>query len=254
MMGVALVFRDRRARLSTFWDARRQFAAYAPFVPGAEGILMSCTPISGHNSSRSASEREATARGDATGPGAMSAGDADNSPRGQPGPLDYRPPRFRLTKVMALSGEYEPSPSAWARDQVELYESSGGTDGLTLQGRPVVVVTSIGAKTGKIRKTPLMRVEYGGRYALVASQGGAPTHPVWYHNLIANPRVDLQDGPVKKEYAAREVSGDERNAWWDRAVEAWPDYASYRERTSRTIPVFVLSPLDEAEQGGTEAS
>jgi deazaflavin-dependent oxidoreductase (nitroreductase family) len=145
---------------------------------------------------------------------------------------------------MPLTGEYEPSPSAWARDQAELYERSGGTDGLTLRGRPVVVVTSVGAKTGKLRKTPLMRVEHESSYAVVASQGGAPTHPVWYHNLVANPVVELQDGPVKREYRAREVSGDERNEWWARAVEAWPDYASYQERTARIIPVFVLTPLD----------
>jgi F420H(2)-dependent quinone reductase len=147
---------------------------------------------------------------------------------------------------MPLSGEYEPSPSQWARDQAELYERSGGTDGLTLRGRPVVVVTSVGAKTRKLRKTPLMRVEHEGKYAVVASQGGAPTHPVWYHNLVANPLVELQDGPVKKEYRAREVSGDERDDWWARAVEAWPDYASYQERTSRVIPVFVLTSVDPA--------
>ena len=145
---------------------------------------------------------------------------------------------------MPLNGEYEPSPSQWARDQAELYESSGGTDGLTLRGRPVVVVTSVGAKTGKIRKTPLMRVEHEGAYAVVASQGGAPTHPVWYHNLVANPLVELQDGPVKKDYLAREVHGAERDLWWARANETWPDYASYQERTSRTIPVFVLTPVE----------
>jgi deazaflavin-dependent oxidoreductase (nitroreductase family) len=145
---------------------------------------------------------------------------------------------------MPLTGEYAPSPSAWARDQVELYERSGGTDGLTLNGRPVVVVTSVGAKTGKLRKTPLMRVEHEGSYAIVASKGGAPTHPVWYHNLIANPLVELQDGPIKKDYRAREVSGDERDVWWARAVETWPDYDSYVERTSRLIPVLVLTPAD----------
>ncbi len=143
---------------------------------------------------------------------------------------------------MALSGEYVPSPSEWSRNQVARYESSGGTDGLTLRGRPVIILTSVGARTGKIRKTPLMRVEHDGRYAVVASMGGAPTHPVWYHNLVANPVVELQDGPAKKEYQARELSGDERLAWWERAVEAWPDYAEYQTRTSRRIPVFVLEP------------
>jgi deazaflavin-dependent oxidoreductase (nitroreductase family) len=125
-----------------------------------------------------------------------------------------------------------------------LYERSGGTDGLTLQGRPVVVLTSIGAKTGKLRKTPLMRVEHDNSYAVVASQGGAPTHPFWYHNLVANPVVELQDGPVKKVYRAHETSGEERDEWWGRAVEAWPDYASYVQRTKRVIPLFVLTPLE----------
>jgi deazaflavin-dependent oxidoreductase (nitroreductase family) len=145
---------------------------------------------------------------------------------------------------MPLTGEYEPSPSQWAADQVELYESSGGTDGLTLRGRPVVIVTSVGAKSGKIRKTPLMRVEHDGSYAVVASKGGAPSHPVWYHNLVANPLVQLQDGPVKQDYVAREVHGAERDLWWARANETWPDYASYQEKTDRTIPVFVLTPVE----------
>ena len=145
---------------------------------------------------------------------------------------------------MPLTGEYEPSPSQWAADQVELYESSGGTDGLTLRGRPVVIVTSVGAKSGKIRKTPLMRVEHDGSYAVVASKGGAPSHPVWYHNLVANPLVELQDGPVKQDYVAREVHGGERDLWWARANETWPDYASYQEKTDRTIPVFVLTPVE----------
>ena len=145
---------------------------------------------------------------------------------------------------MPLNGQYEPSPTDWARQQVELYESSGGTDGTTLQGRPVVVMTSIGARTGKLRKTPLMRVEHDGEYAVVASLGGAPKHPVWYHNLVANSQVELQDGPDKHDYTAREVFGEERELWWSRAVEAWPDYANYQTRTSRTIPVFVLTRRD----------
>lgn len=144
---------------------------------------------------------------------------------------------------MPLTGEYEPSPSRWARDQAELYERSGGTEGTEMRGRPVIILTSVGAKTGKIRKTPLMRVEHDGQYAVVASKGGAPTHPVWYYNLAANPHVELQDGPVKKDYQAKELSGAERQVWWERAVAAWPDYANYQEKTSRTIPVFVLTPL-----------
>ncbi|MCX5064056.1 nitroreductase family deazaflavin-dependent oxidoreductase [Streptomyces sp. NBC_00201] len=143
---------------------------------------------------------------------------------------------------MPLEGEYEPSPAQWVRDQVELYESSGGTKGTTLRdtGLPVIVLTNRGVKSGKIRKTPLMRVEHDGRYAVVASQGGAPEHPVWYHNLKADPQVELQDGPVKRAYVAREISGAERDEWWERAVEAYPPYADYQEKTDRQIPVFVL--------------
>lgn len=145
---------------------------------------------------------------------------------------------------MTLTGEYVPSPSKWVRDQVELYESSGGTKGTTMRGLPVVVVTSRGARSGKLRKTPLMRVEHDGCYAAVASQGGAPTHPTWYHNLLAHPEVELQDGPVRRSYRARELTGEERVTWWERAVAAFPDYADYQERTERSIPVFVLEPLD----------
>jgi deazaflavin-dependent oxidoreductase (nitroreductase family) len=149
----------------------------------------------------------------------------------------------RVFAGMPLTGEYEPSPVSWARDQVELYERSRGTEGTELSGRPVIIVTSVGAKTGKIRKTPLMRVEHDGEYAVVASKGGAPSHPVWYYNLAANPHVELQDGPAKKDYLAREVSGSERDVWWERAVAAWPDYANYQKKTDRTIPVFVLTPV-----------
>ncbi|MFF3501284.1 nitroreductase family deazaflavin-dependent oxidoreductase [Streptomyces sp. NPDC003247] len=147
---------------------------------------------------------------------------------------------------MPLEGEYEPSPTQWVREQVELYESSGGTRGTTLRdtGLPVVLLTTLGAKSGKIRKTPLMRVEDDGRYAVVASQGGAPTHPVWYHNLKADPRVELQDGPVRQDMTAREVTGEEKAAWWKRAVAAFPPYADYQEKTDREIPVFVLEPVD----------
>jgi F420H(2)-dependent quinone reductase len=145
---------------------------------------------------------------------------------------------------MPLTGDYEPSAASWARDQVERYERSGGTEGTELTGRPVIILTSVGAKTGMIRKTPLMRVEHDGEYAVVASLGGAPKNPVWYYNLAANPHVELQDGAVKKDYQAREVSGAERATWWERAVATWPDYASYAEKTTRTIPVFVLTPID----------
>jgi deazaflavin-dependent oxidoreductase (nitroreductase family) len=143
---------------------------------------------------------------------------------------------------MSLTGEYEPSPAEWVRNQVEQYESSGGTEGTTLRGLPVIVLTSKGAKSGKIRKTPLMRVEHGGHYAVVASQGGAPKHPTWYHNLVSDPHVELQDGPVKQDMIAREVTGEEKTQWWDRAVEAFPDYADYQKKTDREIPVFVLEP------------
>ena len=145
---------------------------------------------------------------------------------------------------MAVTGEYVPSPADWVREQVEKYESSGGTEGTVSQGARVIILTTVGAKSGKIRKTPLMRVEDGGRYAVVASLGGAPQHPVWYHNVKANPRVALQDGPVRKEYTARELTGDEKAIWWRRAVEAWPDYANYQKKTDRQIPVFVLEPVD----------
>ena len=145
---------------------------------------------------------------------------------------------------MALTGEYEPSPADFARDQVEIYERSGGTEGADNRGRPVIVLTSVGAKTGKLRKTPLMRVEHDGEYAVVASLGGAPKHPVWYYNLIANPRVELQDGPVKKSYRSREVHGEEYAVWLERAVAAWPDYAEYQKKTTRTMPIFVLTPLE----------
>jgi deazaflavin-dependent oxidoreductase (nitroreductase family) len=130
----------------------------------------------------------------------------------------------------------------FAADQVRLYEDSGGTEGTTLQGKPVIILTSKGRHTGKIRKTPLMRVEHGGKYAVVASLGGAPRHPVWYYNLVANPDVTLQDGPNVYELHAREVDGEEKRTWWTHAVEAWPAYDDYQKRTDRVIPVFVLEP------------
>ena len=144
---------------------------------------------------------------------------------------------------MSLSGEYEPSTSDWAREQTERFEQSGGTDGNTMRGMPIIVMTSVGARSGKLRKTPLMRVEKDGEYAVVASLGGAPKHPVWYHNLKQNPHVELQDGPVKRDYLAREVTGDEKAEWWERAVAAYPDYADYQKKTTRQIPVFVLTPV-----------
>jgi F420H(2)-dependent quinone reductase len=145
---------------------------------------------------------------------------------------------------MPVHGEYEPSTAAWVRNQVEAYEGSGGTDGTTLRetGLPVVIVTNLGVKSGKVRKTPVMRVEHDGKYAVVASKGGAPENPLWTYNLRANPQVELQDGPHKQDMVAREVSGDERAQWWERAVAAFPNYAEYQQKTSREIPVFVLEP------------
>ena len=143
---------------------------------------------------------------------------------------------------MPVTGEYVPSAASWARDQVDIYERSGGTQGTDLNGLPVIILTSLGARTGRVRKTPLMRVEHDGEYAVVASLGGAPKHPVWYYNLTANPHVELQDGPVRKDYQAREVHGAERDTWWERAVAAYPDYAEYQKNTDRIIPVFVLAP------------
>ncbi|WP_326769657.1 nitroreductase family deazaflavin-dependent oxidoreductase [Streptomyces sp. NBC_01591] len=143
---------------------------------------------------------------------------------------------------MPLQGEYEPSPEQWVRDQVELFESSGGTEGNTMRGMPVIVLTTRGARSGRIRKTPLMRVEHNGTYAVVASQGGAPKHPVWYHNIVADPRVELQDGPVRQDMNAREATGEEKDLWWQRAVKAFPDYADYQLKTERQIPVLVLEP------------
>jgi deazaflavin-dependent oxidoreductase (nitroreductase family) len=146
---------------------------------------------------------------------------------------------------MPLIGEYEPSPQQWVRDQVALYESSGGTKGTSMRGMPVVVLTTLGAKSGKIRKAPLMRVEHDGHYAAIASLGGAPRNPVWHANVVAHPEVELQDGPRKWVMLAREVTGAERAEWWERAVAAYPDYAGYQVKTERIIPVFVLEPVAE---------
>ena len=145
---------------------------------------------------------------------------------------------------MPLSGEYEPSSWEWVREQVDAYESSGGTQALTLRdtGLPVVVVTNRGAISGKLRKTPVMRVEHDGVYAMVASKGGAPEHPAWYRNVVEDPHVEVQDGPARWDAVAREITGDEKAAWWERAVAAYPPYADYQKATDREIPVFLLEP------------
>ena len=143
---------------------------------------------------------------------------------------------------MPLDGEYAPSPADFVRDQVEAYERTAGAEGGTLMGRPVIILTSRGARSGKIRKTPLMRVEHDGKYAVVASLGGNPKHPVWYHNLVANPDVTLQDGDKVMDLRAREVTGDEKREWWSHAVAAWPAYDDYQAKTERQIPLFVLEP------------
>ncbi len=143
---------------------------------------------------------------------------------------------------MSLTGEYVPSTQAWVRDQVETYERTGGREGNTLfdTGMPIIVVTNRGNRTGALRKTPLMRVEHEGEYALVGSQGGSPKDPVWVHNLRADPTaVMIQDGPEPWDAEVREVTGEERDLWWERAVAAYPPYADYQAATERTIPVFV---------------
>jgi F420H(2)-dependent quinone reductase len=142
---------------------------------------------------------------------------------------------------MPLTGEYAPSTSDWARRQAEVYEQTGGADAGDMRGRPVIVLTSVGARTGRLRKTALMRVEHEGEYAVIGSLGGAPKHPVWVYNLRQEPHVELQDGPEKHDYQAREADGDERALWWERAVKAFPPYADYQVKTERVIPVFVLT-------------
>ena len=153
--------------------------------------------------------------------------------------------------MTTLQGDYEPSPSQWVRDQVAEYEASGGQRANTLldTGMPIVVVTTRGAKSGKVRKNPLMRVEHDGEYALVASKGGTPENPEWFHNLVAHPdEVTIQDGPEPFAVTVREVTGDERALWWERAVAAYPPYAEYQEKTDRQIPVFVATRR-RAERG-----
>ncbi|WP_375432771.1 nitroreductase family deazaflavin-dependent oxidoreductase [uncultured Friedmanniella sp.] len=151
---------------------------------------------------------------------------------------------------MPLEGEYEPSPEQWVRDQVERYEATGGREANTLRdtGLPVVIYTTRGRKSGKLRKTPLMKVEHDGAYLLVASKGGAPQHPVWYHNLTADPTaLVVQDGPEPFDAHVRELSGEERDVWWQRAVEAFPAYAEYQRKTDRLIPILLAERTDPKE-------
>ena len=145
---------------------------------------------------------------------------------------------------MPLQGEYAPSTSDWAREQAEKYEATGGAEGGDLRGMPVIVLTTVGAKSGMLRKTALMRVEHDGVYAAVASLGGAPKNPVWYYNIVKQPHVELQDLAEKHDYLAREVHGDEKAIWWERAVAAYPPYADYQQKTDREIPLFVLEEFD----------
>lgn len=163
---------------------------------------------------------------------------------------------------MPLEGEYAPGTSDWARKQAESFEASDGEKANTLRGRPIIVLTTRGVKSGKLRKTALMRVEHDGDYAVVASKGGSPDQPKWYWNLKANPLVELQDGAERHDYTARELAGAERETWWARANETWPDYANYQTKTDRLIPVFVLERTDSArtdsepvehDPSGTEA-
>src|SRR3546814_1059608 len=145
---------------------------------------------------------------------------------------------------MPLTGEYLPGTAAWARTQAETFEASAGAEANELHGKPIIVLTTVGAKTGGLRKTALMRVEHDGRYAVVASKGGAPRPPAWYWNIVKNPHVQLQDGNGVRDYVAHRAEGSEHEEWWARAVEAWPDYAAYQKKTERLIAVFVLDPLD----------
>ncbi|MBW9119673.1 nitroreductase family deazaflavin-dependent oxidoreductase [Microbacterium trichothecenolyticum] len=145
---------------------------------------------------------------------------------------------------MPLTGEYKPSTSDWARKQAEEFEASNGEKANTLRGVPIIVLTTVGATSGALRKTALMRVEHDGRYAVVASKGGAPDEPKWAENMRRHPHVELQDADEKRDYTARELSGDERTEWWARAAEVWPDYDNYQKRTDRRIAIFVLEPRE----------
>lgn len=143
---------------------------------------------------------------------------------------------------MPLSGEHEPSPVDWVREQVEQVERTGTTEGVLVLDRPIVVMTMRGARSGKLRKVPVMRVEHDGAYAVVASKGGAPEHPAWYRNLVEGPQIELQDGTVTQDMTVRELSGAERAQWWERAVAAFPPYADYQVKTDREIPVLLAEP------------
>ena len=147
---------------------------------------------------------------------------------------------------MTLQGTYVPSKADWVREQVEAFEASDGAEANTLRdsGDPIVVITSVGVKSGNLRKNPVMRVERDGEYIAIASKGGAPDQPEWYYNFLAHPEVELQDAPVRKTYRARVLEGDERAGWWQYAVDTWPTYASYQRKTERLIPVFLLEPVD----------
>ena len=145
---------------------------------------------------------------------------------------------------MPLTGEYQPSTSEWARTQAERYEASGGSEANDMRGVPIIVLTTVGWKSGALRKTALMRVEHDGRYLVVASKGGAPDEPRWGENMRREPHVELQDGPVKRDYLARELSGEERAEWWARATAVWPDYDVYQTKTDRQIAIFVLEPFE----------
>jgi deazaflavin-dependent oxidoreductase (nitroreductase family) len=157
-------------------------------------------------------------------------------------PPNYRP-EAEYRGRMPLTGEYEPSTSEWARNQADTFEASNGHEGNLLRGMPIIVLTTVGAKSGKLRKTALMRVEHDGNYAVVASLGGAPKHPVWYFNIVAHPQVELHDVGFKGDFMAREVTGEEKAVWWERAVAAYPPYVDYQDKTEREIPVFVLEQL-----------
>jgi deazaflavin-dependent oxidoreductase (nitroreductase family) len=148
-----------------------------------------------------------------------------------------------MTRTARSTGDYGLSAVGWVREHVEQVMRTGTTDGVTMKGRPIVLMTYRGAKTGKVRKTPVMRVEHEGRYAAVASKGGEPANPQWYAGLVTEPLIELQDGSVTREYRAREVFGEEKALWWRRAVNAFPDYAGYQRKTDRQIPVFVLEPI-----------
>ena len=147
---------------------------------------------------------------------------------------------------MPIQGTYEPSPSQYAADQVRQYEESGGQEGNTMRGVPVIILWTRGRSSGSVRKSPLMRVKDGDRYAVVASKGGAPDHPAWYVNMVADPHVSLQDGPEVRDYVARELTGDEKTEWWAKATAVWPDYDAYQEKTDREIPLLVLEPVESA--------